>query len=43
MKILALRLKIFIFRKFQSETVYVTVSEIYTVLQCDAVSPLQKE
>jgi len=43
MKILALRLKIFIFRNFHRETVYVTVSEIYTALQCDAVSPLQKE
>jgi len=43
MKKLALRLKVFIFRNFQSERVYVTVSEKYTTLQCDAVSPLQKE
>jgi hypothetical protein len=43
MKKLALRLKIFIFRNFNSETVHVTVSEIYTALQCDVASPLQKE
>jgi len=37
---LALRLKIFIFRKFKTETVYLTVSETYTTLRCDVVSPL---
>ena len=38
-----MRLKIFIFRNFKSETIYVTVSGIYTALKCDVVSPLQKE
>jgi hypothetical protein len=37
---LALRLKIFIFRNFKAETVYLTVSETYTMLKCDVVCPL---
>jgi hypothetical protein len=44
MKKLALKLKIFIFRNFKTETVSLTVSETYTtrMLKCDIVSLLLK-